>query len=229
MVVTSLIDSTVRRSRHQPMIISPARPQYLDYFAGAAERQGERVTVTINSGRVGNYPTSPIDVVVTSPSKNEVHKQQVPFGKDSPVTFTAAETGLHQVSTAAGANSASFTASTHPLCLNAGAGWVHLVYSTGTLYFVVPDGTREFGVRLLGDGAGEGVKATLRNPSGNVVAQRDNITDLFQFTVETPQGTPGIWSLTLDRPTGLTLEDFSVGLVGIPPLFAPTRAAALKP
>lgn len=193
-------------------------------------KQGEQVTLTINSGQIGNYATNSIPVTITSPSGKEVCKLEAPFGQATPVTFTAPETGLHVIRTEAGGNQAFFTASTHPFNLYGGGDAVHLIGSTGTLYFVVPKGTKEFGVRLFGEGAGEGVKAALIDPAGQTVQEKDNITRTDMLSVELPEGSPGeIWALKLDRPSGVAMEDYHVDLLGVPGLLAPSKAAVLQP
>jgi len=193
-------------------------------------RQGEAVTVTVNSGQIGQYAMDPIAVGVTSPSGREVLRTEVPFGQESPITFTAPETGLYTLRSDAGSNCAFYTSSTHPLNLGGESGAVHLINSTGTLFCYVPAGTQEFGVRLRGEGFGEGLKATLLNPAGEIVAEKDNIVRTEMLSVELPQPSPGeIWSLKLEKPSALPMEDYSLDVLGIPPLLAPRLECLLRP
>jgi hypothetical protein len=107
---------------------------------------------------------------------------------------------------------------------------IHLIGTTGELFFWVPAGTREFGVRVTGEPMGEGVKATLLDPSGNVVEEVDDLVEVHQFTVTLPQESAGeAWSLRIAKPSTLALEDYYIELRGIPGLFAPTKEALLRP
>lgn len=199
-------------------------------YAAVWAKQGDQVTVTINSGQIGRSAMGPVAVTVTSPSGAKVHEGQVPFGEPTAVSFTAPETGLHRISTNAGGNQANFTASTHPLNIVAPGEAAHFISSTGTLYFYVPQGTREFGIRLFGEGIGEAVKATLLNAAGETVETKDNITRTEQFTLELPQPCAGeVWSLKIEKPSAAVMEDFYIDPAGIPPLLAPTKEMLLKP
>ncbi|MCE5241449.1 right-handed parallel beta-helix repeat-containing protein [bacterium] len=201
--------------------------------AGAAcvwARQGDAVTVTISSGQIGRYAANPVAVVVTSPSGQEVTKVQAPFGQESPISFTAPETGLYLLRSDAGGNYAVYTASTHPFNLCYDGEAIHFISSTGTLYFYVPAGTKEFGLRVNGEGLGEGVKATLTNGAGEVVQEKDNVARTDMFTVELPQPSPGgTWSLKLEKPSAMAMEDYYIDPLGIPPLLAPSKECLLKP
>ncbi|MBU0607624.1 MAG: right-handed parallel beta-helix repeat-containing protein [Armatimonadetes bacterium] len=193
-------------------------------------KQGEAVTVTVNSGQIGKYATAPISVVVKSPSGQEVTKAQAPFGQESPISFTAPETGLYTLLSDAGGNYAVYTSSTHPLNLCSLGEAIHIIGSTGTLYLYVPAGTSSFGLRVHGEGMGEGIKATLMNAAGEVVESKDNIARTDMLSVELPQPSPGeTWSLKLERPSAMAMEDYYLDPVGIPPLLAPAKECLLKP
>jgi len=193
-------------------------------------RQGEAVTVTLRGGQVGRYAMEPIGVHIASLADQEILKTQTPLAEESPVTFTAPATGLYLIRTEAGGNWAAFTSSSHPLNFCSVGEPSHFISSTGTLYFFVPAGTKEFGVRIYGEGLGEGVKAALINPAGAVVQEKDNITRAEMFAVELAQPAQGeIWSLKIDKPSGVAMEDYYVDLRGVPPLLAPAPECLLAP
>ena len=105
-----------------------------------------------------------------------------------------------------------------------------LVYTTGTLYFYVPQGTKEFGIRIRGE-IGEGVKASVVDPSGQTVWREDNI-DAVQFDRTAQDGQiEGLWQIVLERPSGMILEDYHVTMQGIPPLLGlnPKQLLVLQP
>ena len=153
----------------------------------------------------------------------------MPFQQQSEVTFTAPETGVYQVAVDPGANYLQVDRSSHPLCLSAAERPVRLYSSPVELFFWVPPGTREFGVRVCGEGLSEAVKATLLDPQGKVVGEVDNQLALHQF-VATPVSEAGeVWCLRLERPTKILMEDHFVDLRGVPPLLASSRDPLLIP
>jgi hypothetical protein len=199
-------------------------------YATVWAKQGEEVSLTLKGGQIGKYAMNPIPVVVTGPDGTEVTKASVPMVEGGTVTFAASATGLHTIKTDAGGNYAVYTASSHPLNFTGAGEAVHFISSTGTVYFYVPQGTKEFGLRIFGEGIGEGVKATLMNAAGEVVEMKDNVAGTNQFTIELPQPSPGeAWSVKIEKPSAMTMEDFYLDPLGLPPLVAPSAESLLKP
>ncbi|MEI6500677.1 MAG: hypothetical protein WCP21_06575, partial [Armatimonadota bacterium] len=117
--------------------------------------------------------------------------------------------------------------SSHPLSLSAEGGPVHFLGSPGKYYLYVPAGTKEFAVKVFGEG-GEGIKATLLNPKGEVFGEQDDISATHQFEVEQPEGTAGgVWVLKLGKATNVHLEDHYVDLLGIPGFLSLSPEAVL--
>ena len=109
-------------------------------------------------------------------------------------------------------------------------GPVALYWSVGIYYFWVPAGTREFGVLALGGDPGEGLKAGVYDASGKLVQEADNILRREQFVVTRRAGALGeVWSVRVDRPSQVAMEDFSLQLQGIPPLLFGSPEAVLVP
>jgi len=68
------------------------------------------------------------------------------------------------------------------------------------------------------------------DPSGKQVWEKDRITLPEMFSREmTPANTDQIWSLRLQRPTGISCEDNYVDIRGIPPLLARDPRGLLEP
>lgn len=100
---------------------------------------------------------------------------------------------------------------------------------TGTFYFYVPAGTREFYLDAAGMG-GEKVKVTLFDATGNVVQEQDPVSLSSAFVVTRPAHAPAeIWSVRTSKAEGFYLEDFSLDLFGIPPIFATDPESLLIP
>jgi hypothetical protein len=216
---------------------SPPAPSALSLgFARARGRlravlyagEGEPVTLQIRSWQVGRYGGSTTPVVVTTPSGQEVTRAEVTFQAEAEVSFKAPETGAYHIAADPGSNSMTIAASSHSVSLTGDGQPVDLVSSQGELYFWVPAGTREFAVRVIGEG-GEGIKAGLCSPSGKLVEEKDDIGTVHQFLVTLPAPSRGeVWSLRLAKASHAVLEDYHVDLRGLPPLLAPSREAVLR-
>jgi hypothetical protein len=191
---------------------------------------GETVRITVRQVQVGKYAGKVMPVIVTGPDGKEVKKADAAFEGDTTVEFTAAATGLYRLKATPDPNQMRFVASSHPLSLAADKEPVHFIGTTGEVFLYVPKGTAEFGVRVFGEGLGEGVKAALCDPSGAVVEEKDNIAQTYVLSAKLDPPSPGeIWSLRLARPSGMAMEDFHVTPLGVPPFLAPSREAVLRP
>ena len=83
---------------------------------------------------------------------------------------------------------------------------------------------------FYGEGRGEAIKATVFDPAGKPVWERDRITLPQMFSQEIqPTDTDRVWRLQLSRATGITCEDNYVDIRGIPPLLARDPRGLLKP
>ena len=124
----------------------------------------------------------------------------------------------------------TFTSSSHPRNLVADDGPIQLIAGGGTLYVWVPKGTTEFGIVASGGGGGEGVRAALYNPAGELVQEEDDAGGAVLLRGVLDQPSDGeAWRLEVLRPTELFFEDHSISVRGIPPLLAPSPEALLMP
>lgn len=190
---------------------------------------GDQVTMTVAFGQLGRYTGTVAPVAVTSPSGQLCASAEIPFQGESEVSFTASETGLHQIAVDPGTNWARIVSSNRPVSVSAVDGSVHLLSTSGPLCFYVPAHTPEFAVKLLGEGSGEGIRAALYDPEGRLVGEEDNITQAFQFEVARPESEGRVWRLELSHATTAFHEDHYVDLFGVPPFLAGSREAVLRP
>lgn len=196
----------------------------------AYAKKGEKVEFTVRHGQVGRYAGSPVVVKATSPSDEVVLDTTGPAFADTPMSFTAPTTGIYRIRIDAGANWGQVAESSHPMLLNSAGQAIRLYLSPGEYFIWVPEKTADFGVRVFGEGIGEGVKATLIDPSGTVFEQVDNMAQTHQFEVNLPPGAEGqVWTLRLEKPSQMAMEDHYVDIRGIPPLLAPSKGALLEP
>jgi hypothetical protein len=107
---------------------------------------------------------------------------------------------------------------TQPLAIVNDVPPVNFIRPRGTLYFTVPPEVERFAVIVAGSGTAETVKAVVRDPSGTLVAQQDNIAAPHAFLLKPRTNTSGPWSLSFERASDGVLEDVFVQLAGIPPV-----------
>lgn len=106
-----------------------------------------------------------------------------------------------------------------PAAILGGPLGVNLIRPVGRLDFVVPSGVKRFAVVIAGAGTAETVKAAIRNASGEMVSEQDNIAAPHAFVLERDDCTKtDTWSITFGKASQGVLEDVSVHLVGVPPL-----------
>jgi hypothetical protein len=192
---------------------------------------GDEVSLGFRHAQVGRYDGKPAPVVVTGPDGAAVQKGEIPFQSEGTITFRAPVSGAYRMAVDARQNRMAVVSSTHPICLMGEGSPIRLICSAGDYYFLVPQGTREFAVRVAGEGMGEAVRAELLNPAGEVVQQADDIVQTHQFEVlhEAPAVAAEVWCLRLSRPGTIAWEDHAVDLRGIPPLLAPSPEALIVP
>jgi len=188
---------------------------------------GDEAALTVRVQPVGKSEPRPAPVSLISPSGKETKLGQVEGTLD--IAFRADETGAHRLVCEPGSATASIPKSNHRVAMIASGRLFHPLGYVGDLHFFVPENTEAFAVRVAGEGPGERVKATLRDPTGEIVEQRDDIEG-HQFLVERPGSSTGeVWSLRLERPSKGVLEDSYVELQGLPPLLATSPEALLRP
>jgi hypothetical protein len=192
-------------------------------------KAGDTVNLKLFHGQVGKYSGKTNQLVVSDWSGKEIGKFDFAFMKDTDVSFKAPTTGLYRLTSACSPNYLQISASSHPVNLSGEGAPIHLFSQSGTFYFYVPANTAEFAVKLYGQGLGEGVKAALYKPNGELFGEQDNIAQAFQFEVASPQPKGEIWSLKLSRASQVFLEDNYVDLFGIPAFLAPSPEAVLAP
>jgi hypothetical protein len=232
--------------RFEPVFAEPPRAGYRicpwrerelgEYVLFAEAGQEASFSVRVVPVR-GSTKSVPVEVSALSGKPVPLPVPEAASGKETPYRFTAAETGAYKIVCRPGGDTVVVGSTTHRVCTCSEQAQAHFFGASGELFFWVPSRVHVFAVRVTGSSVGERVKAALRNASGDVLEEADNITRPHLFTVERehrlrePKDGPGgeIWSLRISRPTEGVLEDYYVQLLGVPPLMACTRDALLKP
>ncbi|WP_417750217.1 hypothetical protein [Rosistilla oblonga] len=189
---------------------------------------GTPVELKLNHSHVGNYTGTPVVVEAIAPSGKKLPIGEVPLDTTGSLGFVAPETGIYQIPINVGPNKFSLEATNCPTVISSETGRVRFVYSSGKLFFYVPPGTKQFGVKASGDG-GEVVGLSVLNPQGKSVWQKEKISGPQQF-VGVPESQQGeVWTLQISRPSSGRMEDYFIELQGLPPFMATHRDCLLQP
>lgn len=193
-------------------------------------RQGQTVAFHIRYQQIGRQPAGPMPVEVFSPAGQRVGRLAVELGKEAEHSFHAAETGVYRIVCRPRSHTAQLVSSTHAVSVLGARSLVHFVHTAVDLYFRVPAGTRQFGLRFAGEGDLERLKAAVFDSTGKRVWRQDSIGPSQSFCYDGPATSQdAIWKVRLDRPSSGVFEDHFVELRGVPPLVSFHPAALLRP
>lgn len=196
---------------------------------GFLAESGQEIAFTLGLQRVGRTGTPQMAVAVLAPSGERSDMPEMRGEGQKDYEYRVAETGLHRIVCEAGTGTTQVVSSNCPVALYSKQAPFHLLGTTGNLYFCVPAGIREFGIRISGGGERENAKAVLYDPAGRKVAEEDNIEG-HQFLLQRPSaaGTE-IWRLQMAKPSQGVIEDYYVHLQAIPPILATSPETVLRP
>jgi len=193
-------------------------------------RRGEDVEFALRHLQVGKYSGRPMPVVMLTPSGKRIRLGEVPFRQEETFRFEASDTGLYRLPLNCGGNKFQMLSANRPASVSGEDGRIRFIAAMGDFYFFVPPGTKEFGVKIYGEGEGEAVAAAIFGPTGRKLWEQATITVPEQYVaVPDPSQTGKAWRVRFARPVGTTMEDFYLELQGIPPFLSCTPNALLKP
>lgn len=191
---------------------------------------GQEVSFTVQVRRVGKGDPKPVPVSVVAPSSKTTKLKSAEGEGETAYQFVAKETGAHKIVCDPRKWTATVNSTNRRVCLFSESGRIHLLSTTGEYFFWVPPGTKEFALKISGESSGERVKAALRDPTGKIVEEKDNIAEAHQFVAEPRNPSAGeVWSVRLDKPSSSLMEDFHIQLQGIPPVLSHCKESLLKP
>lgn len=179
-------------------------------------------------GRGGTPAALPVRII--APSGRVTELTPLPFGASTPYTIRTGEAGVHRLIVEAGQHTACIVGSDQPACLISLSGAFHFVGRSGPLFFLVPEGITEFGLKVAGGGGAEHVQAVVKDASGRTVAQFADIDGARIIPLTRADGSRAeVWSLLLDKPSTGVLEDVQILVEGIPAILAGRPDALLAP
>ncbi|MDR1140652.1 MAG: right-handed parallel beta-helix repeat-containing protein, partial [Planctomycetaceae bacterium] len=190
--------------------------------------KGTPIRFTLAVRKIGKRELTSYSGTLTSPN-GKVEKFTIPV--ESVQKFehkinSVSETGVYILQTNVGSHAVRLVQCNQPVAFPANP-YLNLISSPCRFYFAVPAESKEFGIRIRGgDSEMEAVKASVVNPAGQTVWSKDTINETVQFdqtrvdeNIGNNNNIAGIWQIVLERPSRLVFEDFSVTILGVPPIF----------
>ena len=176
-------------------------------------RKGQPVHVALQWHGVGHYE-SPIGWELRGPDGASLKKGKIPNGGSGVVQFTPKSDGMHLLAVSAGPCAWSVKWADTPVGVIAG-GPFHLIGAPYRLYFSVPSGTKQFTLRVHGEGV-ETIRVRVRDPRNHVVAEGETSiqANARKITVTPPPGSTGAgaWCIETAKASTGVVEDNSIRL-----------------
>lgn len=163
--------------------------------------------------RVGRYQPATKPIRVFGPNGKPVAQMPLPGYDDTAFSFAAPAPSFYRLELALGSGAFQLTTADAPIAIDARDCLPSLIASTGSLWFDVPPRTAKLVLFAHGDGV-ERVHAQLADANGRIVWDRDNISAWAKFARDRPA--PGLWKLSISRPSDGCFEDSGYSLAGVP-------------
>ena len=197
-------------------------------FANSAD---ESLSFSLQPRQIGrgDKPAA-LPVRLIAPSGKVTELPPLPFGGSTPYSIRTGEAGVHRLIVEAGQHTTRIVGSDQPACLMSLSGAFHFVGRSGPLFFLVPAGIKEFGLKVAGGGGAEHVQAVVKDASGKTAAQFTDISGAKVIPLTRGDGSGAeVWSLLLDKPATGVLEDVQFLVEGVPAILAGSAEALLGP
>jgi hypothetical protein len=190
---------------------------------------GQEITFTLELKRVGKSSAPETSVTVRTPSGELKSLSKMTDEGKQAYTFKVTQAGPHRIVCESGRSTVQVVSSNLSISLYSERATFHLLGRAGDLYFCVPVGVEEFGVRLNDAGGSENVRVAVYDADDRKVGEKDNIEG-HQFLLHRSRPTETeIWRLQFSKPSQGIIEDYYVHLQGIPPFLATHPEALPKP
>ncbi len=194
-------------------------------------KKGEKVDVSLKYAKLTTNGGKTEQISVTYPSGKKEALGAIDFDSTKDVSFTAAESGIAKLNFGIGNNWCSLLKSNVPAGIYQGAELgVNVIYMIGDFYFYLPADAKCALLRLYGQGADEGANVKVSDPDGKVVLDIENLAEAMEVNLGSSSGAkPGVWRIRIDKPSGLSHEDFSILMAGLPKFLATSPEAVPVP
>ncbi|MDR1962267.1 MAG: hypothetical protein LBQ50_00640, partial [Planctomycetaceae bacterium] len=176
--------------------------------------------------RIGRSELTSCSGTLTLPN-GEVKKFTIPLESTQKFEYkidSVSETGVSVLETNVGNHAVRLVQCNQPVAFPTYPR-LNLIASPCRFYLFVPTESKEFGIRIRGEGS-EAVKASIVDPAGQTVWSKDVITETVQFdqigidetNIVGAGKINGVWQIVFEKPSRLAFEDFSVTILGVPPI-----------
>lgn len=217
------------RPSAEALKIPPHRLREESIYLVCAE-QGQKVSMRLKYQAVGRRALEPAKVEVRGPAGATVARFTIADSKEQDCAFQADQAGVYTILCHANKHTMRMVSAAQPVALGGPRGRFHFISTAAELYFFVPEGTREFGVRVIGEGEGERVGVALTDPAGKIVWQQADVSASQSYRAVGPDPAPaGVWKIRLSRPASGAFEDHHLELRGVVPVVAFHPDALLVP
>ena len=196
----------------QPAKLQPIKLRHSATYLVFADR-ARTLRFTGRQTRVGRYRPATKPIRVFGPNGKPVAKIPLPGYDDTAFSFAASAPGFYRLELALGSGAFQLTTADASVAIDARDCLPRLIASTGSLWFDVPPETAKLVLFAHGDGV-ERVHVQLADANGRAVWDRDNISAWAKFAQDRPA--PGLWKLSLSRPSDGCFEDSGYSLAGVP-------------
>ncbi|MBQ4142508.1 MAG: right-handed parallel beta-helix repeat-containing protein [Thermoguttaceae bacterium] len=184
------------------------------FFAKA----GERLGFTIRHTRVGRQDARDLPMAMVAPDGKKIPLEPLPFMKSTAYEIEARQTGIYVLECMGSPHSFHLEKTTVPVSIDASK--VNFLSAVGNIYFMVPKGTKEFGV-CISASDGERASAAVYAPNGEKRWEMDPICSTeFFYPSEEEALEGGIWRIQFRKPKEGGFEDFFLRLQNIQPIIA---------
>ena len=191
---------------------------------------GQTVAFRLRHQAVGRSAAKSMPVEVFDPAGKRVGKLSVELGQEGEHTFQAKAAGVYRIACKPASHTVQLVSCSHPVSLASEAGTLHFIQTAAEFCFLVPQGARQFAVRVAGEGDRELLKATVRSAAGEVVWEQDQIGASQSYRFDGPSRPHDeIWKIRIARPTKAVFEDHHLELRGIPTIVSFQPEALLRP
>ena len=209
---------------------SPISIRSVGYWNILAQK-GDTLKLTLATWQLGKYLPREMGASLTTPSGKRINLGAVPFKSEASFTKeNLPESGMYTLVFNASPNLGYVKWCNLPVAIRQSPSSQNLCSGTGFFYFYVPENTPEFSIQFTGEGA-EGLKATIWDPDGTQLWQKDDISVTEQFVGEGDIARKGgIFKVRIDKPTHLpVIEDHFIRIDGVPSLISPAPELLMKP
>ena len=179
-------------------------------------KAGQPFEFSLRFVKVGRSASDPIDLNLVGPDGKKVKLEKLPLNETRHYVVSDPKDGIYTLECGPTTHSYVLTEPTVPVALDASR--VNFVAAAGKVYFRVPEGTKDFGVAVVGEGA-EQVDAVVYAPNGEKrweMKQIDTTEFFYPDPAEAEKG--GVWCVQFSKPEKECFEDFLLRIQNVLPV-----------